>query len=86
VDHGRIVVVSASVGAGHDGPAAELTRRLREGGWRVDRVDCLDVLPIGLGDGCAIVTSRRCGWHPARGVGCWARSEVLVWPPGWCIA
>jgi len=49
VDRGRIVVVSASVGAGHDGPAAELTRRLREGGWRVDRVDCLDVLPIGLG-------------------------------------
>jgi UDP-N-acetylglucosamine:LPS N-acetylglucosamine transferase len=42
---GRIVVVSADVGAGHDTAAAELARRLRERGFAVDRLNLLDVLP-----------------------------------------
>jgi UDP-N-acetylglucosamine:LPS N-acetylglucosamine transferase len=42
---GRVVVVSASVGAGHDGAAAELTRQLRAAGMVVDRHDFLDILP-----------------------------------------
>ncbi|MGC1214262.1 MAG: glycosyltransferase [Micromonospora sp.] len=42
---GRIVVVSADVGAGHDTAAAELTRRLRGRGFVVDRLNLLDVLP-----------------------------------------
>ncbi|MEU2609997.1 glycosyltransferase [Micromonospora sp. NPDC007271] len=42
---GRIVVVSADVGAGHDTAAAELTRRLRGRGFVVDQVNFLDVLP-----------------------------------------
>ncbi|MFS4092769.1 glycosyltransferase [Streptomyces sp. AF1A] len=46
---GRIAVVSASVGAGHDGAAAELTRRLSADGFRVDRFDLLDLLPVHLG-------------------------------------
>ncbi|MEU4929759.1 glycosyltransferase [Streptomyces yokosukanensis] len=46
---GRIVVVSASVGAGHDGAAAELTRRLTADGFAVDRFDLLDLLPAHLG-------------------------------------
>jgi UDP-N-acetylglucosamine:LPS N-acetylglucosamine transferase len=37
------------VGAGHDGAAAELTRRLTEAGFTVDRHDFLDLLPAGLG-------------------------------------
>lgn len=41
----RIVVVSADVGAGHDTAAAELTRRLRDRGYAVDRLNLLDVLP-----------------------------------------
>ncbi|MEV0568294.1 hypothetical protein [Dactylosporangium sp. NPDC050588] len=41
----RIVVVSASFGAGHDGAAAELTRRLRAGGHQVDRHDFVDLVP-----------------------------------------
>jgi UDP-N-acetylglucosamine:LPS N-acetylglucosamine transferase len=45
----RIVVISASVGAGHDGAAAELTRRLTAAGFVVDRHDFLDLLPAGLG-------------------------------------
>jgi UDP-N-acetylglucosamine:LPS N-acetylglucosamine transferase len=42
---GRVVVVSASIGAGHDGAAAELTRQLRGAGLDVDRHDFLDILP-----------------------------------------
>jgi UDP-N-acetylglucosamine:LPS N-acetylglucosamine transferase len=42
---GRVVVVSASIGAGHDGAAAELTRQLRAAGMVVDRHDFLDILP-----------------------------------------
>lgn len=46
---GRIVIVSASVGAGHDGPADELGRRLHARGWWVDRPDGLRILPGRLG-------------------------------------
>ncbi|SEG90692.1 UDP-N-acetylglucosamine:LPS N-acetylglucosamine transferase [Actinacidiphila yanglinensis] len=46
---GRIVVVSASVGAGHDGAAAGLAERLRAHGYLVDRRDFLDLLPAGAG-------------------------------------
>ncbi|MFJ9245694.1 glycosyltransferase [Streptomyces sp. NPDC101776] len=45
----RVVIVSASVGAGHDGAAAELERRLLAAGLTVDRFDLLDVLPARLG-------------------------------------
>ncbi|MEU6896348.1 UDP-N-acetylglucosamine--N-acetylglucosamine transferase [Streptomyces sp. NPDC046557] len=37
------------MGAGHDGAAAELARRLTADGFAVDRYDLLDLLPIGLG-------------------------------------
>ncbi|MEU6416085.1 MGDG synthase family glycosyltransferase [Streptomyces spiralis] len=46
---GRIAIVSASVGAGHDGAAAELARRLTADGYTVDRHDLLDLLPARLG-------------------------------------
>ncbi|GHE04868.1 MGDG synthase family glycosyltransferase [Streptomyces alanosinicus] len=45
----RVAVVSASVGAGHDGAAAELARRLTADGFAVDRFDLLDLLPARLG-------------------------------------
>ncbi|MCQ4082434.1 UDP-N-acetylglucosamine--N-acetylglucosamine transferase [Streptomyces sp. RB6PN25] len=48
-DPGRIVIVSASVGAGHDGAAAELARRLRDSGHIVERHDFLDLLPARIG-------------------------------------
>ena len=41
----RAVIVSASVGAGHDAVAAELAARLEEAGVTVDRHDFLDLLP-----------------------------------------
>ena len=42
---GRIAIVSAGVGAGHDGVAAELARRLDGAGYPVDRHDFLTMLP-----------------------------------------
>lgn len=45
--HSRIVIFSASVGAGHHGVTRELARRLRERGFLVDCRDVLDVLPAG---------------------------------------
>jgi UDP-N-acetylglucosamine:LPS N-acetylglucosamine transferase len=41
----RIVILSAGVGAGHDGASRELARRLRERGFSVDMRDVLDVFP-----------------------------------------
>jgi UDP-N-acetylglucosamine:LPS N-acetylglucosamine transferase len=43
------VIISASVGAGHDGVATELARRLRERGFQIELVDFLDLLPGVLG-------------------------------------
>jgi processive 1,2-diacylglycerol beta-glucosyltransferase len=42
---GRIAIVSASLGAGHDGAAHEIARRLRLAGHQVDCHDFLDFLP-----------------------------------------
>jgi UDP-N-acetylglucosamine:LPS N-acetylglucosamine transferase len=48
-DGQQIVIISASVGAGHDGAAAEIARRLTASGFRVDRLDFVDLLPAQLG-------------------------------------
>ncbi|GAA2688791.1 MGDG synthase family glycosyltransferase [Streptomyces lunalinharesii] len=45
----RIVVLSASVGAGHDGAADGLAARLAGHGFQVDRYDFLDLLPARAG-------------------------------------
>lgn len=46
---GTVVIFSASIGAGHDGAARELARRLGERGIPSVRHDFLDKLPAGLG-------------------------------------
>ncbi|MDP9680197.1 MULTISPECIES: MGDG synthase family glycosyltransferase [Streptomyces] len=48
---GRLLVVSAAMGAGHDTVAAELVRRTRERGGDATVVDVLTLLPYGLGAG-----------------------------------
>src|SRR5689334_20251612 len=48
---GRILIVSASVGAGHDGAATALARRLSGAGHTCVVKDLLDLLPGGLGQG-----------------------------------
>jgi UDP-N-acetylglucosamine:LPS N-acetylglucosamine transferase len=45
----RIVVISASFGAGHDGVAAELDRRLTARGFGVERHDFVNLVPAPLG-------------------------------------
>ncbi|MFF0009971.1 glycosyltransferase [Streptomyces sp. NPDC005374] len=45
----RVAIVSASIGAGHDGAAAELARGLTAHGFVVDRFDLLDLLPARIG-------------------------------------
>lgn len=46
---GRVVVVSAGIGAGHDGIARELAVRLGERGFDIEMVDFLELLPGALG-------------------------------------
>lgn len=45
----RLLVLSASMGSGHDSAAAELEKRLAAAGHEVTRADVLDLLPAGLG-------------------------------------
>src|SRR5262249_53781440 len=47
----RFLVLSASMGAGHDAVAVELVRRLEALGCRAERVDVLELLPAGIGAG-----------------------------------
>lgn len=44
-----VVIISAGVGAGHDGAAFELRARLADVGYRVSVVDFLDLLPGAVG-------------------------------------
>ncbi|GLZ12924.1 hypothetical protein Acsp04_31590 [Actinomadura sp. NBRC 104425] len=53
-----MLIVSASMGAGHDGVAAELARRLAAAGGAAEVVDLLELLPLGLGGGLR----RWYGW------------------------
>ncbi|MEU5716355.1 glycosyltransferase [Streptomyces sp. NPDC020403] len=48
---GRFLVLSASMGAGHDAVASELIRRLRAAGDSALLIDVLDLLPPGVGPG-----------------------------------
>ena len=45
----RVLIVSASMGAGHDGAAKELAKRLEKRGISADVVDYLASLPVGTG-------------------------------------
>ncbi|PWJ09578.1 galactosyldiacylglycerol synthase [Streptomyces sp. NWU49] len=47
----RLLVVSASMGSGHDAAADELARRLRAAGHEAVRRDVLELLPAGVGAG-----------------------------------
>ncbi|WP_020579263.1 MGDG synthase family glycosyltransferase [Actinopolymorpha alba] len=45
----RYLIISASMGGGHDAVAAEVARRLESRGHRTQRIDVLDLLPAALG-------------------------------------
>jgi hypothetical protein len=48
---GRVMIVSARVGAGHNGFTEELARRLRIQGFDVDTYDFMDLMPGPTGRG-----------------------------------
>src|SRR4051812_37088261 len=60
-----IVVVSASIGAGHDGAARELGRRLTADGFTVTHHDFLDMLTAGLGTALRGIYARQLRYAPA---------------------
>jgi UDP-N-acetylglucosamine:LPS N-acetylglucosamine transferase len=61
---GHVAIVSASVGAGHDGAAEELARRLCAAGLTVERHDFLDLLPGPLGRALRGVYKRQLAVAP----------------------
>lgn len=65
----KIVVVSASIGAGHDGAARELGRRLTADGFAVTHHDFLDLLTPGLGTALRGTYARQLRHVP----GSWGR-------------
>ena len=79
MDKGRVVVVSASVGAGHDGPADELARRLRAGGWRVDQLDGMRASPQRIGSWLRDLYFFQLRVLPR----CWERTLAAVGGDGW---
>ncbi|MFG2965329.1 UDP-N-acetylglucosamine--N-acetylglucosamine transferase, partial [Streptomyces sp. NPDC048288] len=61
---GRIAIISAGVGAGHDGAAAGLARRLAGHGFVVDRYDFLELLPVRAGGLLCGTYHRLLTWMP----------------------
>jgi UDP-N-acetylglucosamine:LPS N-acetylglucosamine transferase len=85
----RVVIISASIGAGHDGAAAELAHRLGGAGCAVDRYDFVDLLPARLGVALRsayraqlISAPRTWGWLLGRagGPGFARRAATLTAP------
>jgi processive 1,2-diacylglycerol beta-glucosyltransferase len=73
-----VVIISASIGAGHDGAAREIARRLTLGGIPVVRHDFLDLLPPGLGRALRATYARQLVVAP----GTWGRLLHAVEKPG----
>ncbi|MFF4244707.1 galactosyldiacylglycerol synthase [Streptomyces sp. NPDC001822] len=82
----RFLLVSASMGAGHDAVAHELAGRLRAAGHRTAYVDFLDMLPAGGGRGmrAAYRTAvRRCPWAYEAVYSAFFRDRGARVPGGW---
>lgn len=60
-----VVIFSAGIGAGHDGSAREIARRLGERGIASVRHDFLDMLPAGLGQALRDTYARQLRTAPA---------------------
>jgi hypothetical protein len=71
-----IVIVSASIGAGHDGAARELGRRLTADGFAMTRHDFLDLLTPGSGTALRGTYARQLRYAPRS----WGR--LLTAAPG----
>src|SRR5882724_5482522 len=62
---GPVIIISASIGAGHDGAAAEIGRRLLARGVQVEHHDFLDLVPIGWGTTLKHTYARQITAAPA---------------------
>ncbi|MHB8670952.1 MAG: MGDG synthase family glycosyltransferase [Acidimicrobiales bacterium] len=80
---GRVFVVSASMGAGHDGAARELARRLEARGHTTEVVDFLDSAPFGIGTlvrVCYELQLRLAPWAYEATYRLWYLLPILVHP------
>lgn len=68
----RLLVVSASMGAGHDAVAAELARRLRAAGHETLHTDVLELLPARVGTGLRIFYRTAVRYAPVVYAGVYA--------------
>ncbi|MCW2504060.1 MAG: hypothetical protein JWO79_2344 [Actinomycetia bacterium] len=81
----RAVIVTASVGAGHDGAAHELARRLERDGFGVEVHDYLEILPRRLGRILRSTYTRQLNSVP-RTWG-WVLGALDLIPPlAWIVA
>ncbi|WP_344398371.1 MGDG synthase family glycosyltransferase [Streptomyces longisporus] len=60
----RLLIISASMGAGHDTVARELARRAREQGHDAHVLDVLRLLPLGLGSGLRLFYQSSIRHYP----------------------
>lgn len=81
----RTLILSASMGAGHDTVAAELARRAAARGGRAEVVDVLRLLPYGLGTGLRRgyqASVRHLPWVYAGIYGAFLREGAARGPAG----
>src|SRR6516225_6534765 len=79
----RVLVISASMGAGHDGAARELARRLDEQGHQAEVVDFLDAMPLRIGPLLRVIYGwqlRSAPWSYEASYRLWSLIPVLCLP------
>ena len=85
MDESRVLVVSASMGGGHDGAGRELLRRLRERGHHAQMVDFLDAFPLRIGWLVRFgywLELRYAPWSYEATYRLWYRSHLIFQPLG----
>src|SRR5437868_13226387 len=85
VDESRVLVVSASMGGGHDGAGRELLRRLRDRGHYAQMVDFLDAFPLRIGWLVRFgywLELRYAPWSYEATYRLWYRSRLIFQPLG----
>ncbi len=74
-----VLIISASMGAGHDGVAYELERRLQAAGARTEVVDYLQAMPAGTGWIIKAVYAGQLRYAPATYEWLYAKLDTVRW-------
>jgi UDP-N-acetylglucosamine:LPS N-acetylglucosamine transferase len=61
---GKVLILTASMGAGHDGVAHEVARRFEECGYQPEVLDLLELLPLALGSLLRTFYLLQLRWTP----------------------